>query len=151
MKNNFTKEDIIKKHETNVKSASSSFSLVGILGLIYVVRYFVSGNLNFYFSLAFAEMMLRLYDGKLIPLVAALAAIIVFFALYIFVIVLIAKDPSKLKVGLGIYLFDCLCLAGTGLIHGESLQPEFFIDVIVHAFVIVFLAVGIRSAKALKK
>ena len=34
MKKTFTKEDIIKKHQTNVKSAASSFILAGILGLI---------------------------------------------------------------------------------------------------------------------
>ena len=151
MAKNFTKEDIIKKHETNIKSATSGFSLAGILGIIYVVRYFISGNLNFYFSLAFAEAMLRLCQTEILTTLSALALIAVFFILYIFVIVLIAKDSSRLKLGLGLYLFACLCLVVTGLLRGDSFAPDFFIDVIVHAFVVIFIAVGIRSVKAMKK
>ena len=53
MNKNFTKEDLIKKHETNVKSAASAFALSGILGLIYIVRFFITKNFDFYFSLTF--------------------------------------------------------------------------------------------------
>ena len=144
----FTKEDIIKKHQTNIKSASSGFSLAGILGIIYIVRYFITGNLNFYFSLTFTEMMLRLHEKEMLPLVASVAIIAVFLVIYITAIVLVSKDAKYLKVALGIYLFDTLCFIGTFLLRGDNLQSDFFIDVIVHTFVILFILVGIRSAKA---
>lgn len=151
MAKKFTEEELMKKHGTNIKSAVSGFGLAGVLGLIYIIRYFISGNFNFYFSLTFTELMLRLYDKGSLPLVAAIALIVVFVALYIAVVLLCSKKPEKLRLALGLYLADSLCLIGTFLLHGQNIQSDFFIDVIVHLFVILFLVVGMKSAKVWKQ
>ena len=151
MAKKFTEEELMKKHGTNIKSAVSGFGLAGVLGLIYIIRYFISGNFNFYFSLTFTELMLRLYDKGSLPLVAAIALIVVFVALYIAVVLLCSKKPEKLRLALGLYLADSLCLIGTFLLHEQNIQSDFFIDAIVHLFVILFLVVGVKSAKVWKQ
>lgn len=151
MKKTFTKEDIIKKHQTNVKSATSSFILAGILGLIYIVRYFISENFNFHFSLAFTEWMLRLTDAGSLPKAAAIALVAVYVIIFAVITVLIAKNAKNLIFALCFYAVDALCLVGVGLFHGDSLEPAFFIDVILHLFLFVFLIVGMKSERALRK
>lgn len=151
MAKNFTKEDMLKKHETNVKAAVSNFGLIGILGIIYIVRFFITKNFNFYFSLSFTELMLRLSDTNKLAPAAAYVLIGLFIAAYATVFVLCMKDQKKLHLAFGLYAFDALCLIGNALIHGPLLKPDFFIDVIVHLFLFVFLFVGIRSEKMLRK
>ena len=149
MNKNFTDEDIIKKLETNVKSATSGVSLAGILGIIYVVRFFISGNFNFYFSITFTELMLRLGDaGKLSPTLSYIA-VAVFLAAYLAVVALAVKNAKNLRLCLGLYLADCLCFIPLFIFHG-SIQPDYFIDVIVHLFVVIFLSVGVISEKKLR-
>ena len=60
-----TTQDKIKKMQTNIKSAQSIFVLSGILALIYVVRYFVTGNFNFYFSSYITEFALKAADENI--------------------------------------------------------------------------------------
>lgn len=151
MAKNFTKEDMLKKHETNVKAAVSNFGLIGILGIIYIVRFFVTKNFNFYFSLSFTELMLRLSDTNKLAPVAAYVLIGLFVAAYAAVFILCMKDQKNLRLAFGLYAFDALCLIGIALVHGSLLKPDFFIDVIMHLFLFVFLFVGIRSEKALRK
>lgn len=149
--NKFTKEEMIKKHETNVKSALSGFALAGVLALIYIVRYFIKGDFGFYFSFAFSEVLLRLQDsGKLSPVIAYVL-IGIFVAICIACILLVRKDSKNLKFCLGFYLFDTAFLIVNALVcFGGKIAPDFFIDVIIHAFIIVFLIVGVKSAKVLK-
>lgn len=149
MAKNFSKEDLLKKKETNIKSAFSGFSLAGILGIIYIVRFFAAGNFDFHFSLSFTELMLRLSEGGKLPSALCYALMGVFLIIYFAVVVLIAKDPKKLIISLGVYLFDCICLIPLALVHAQ-LQPEFFIDVIIHFFVVLFLFVGVKSVKEMK-
>lgn len=147
MNKKFTKEDILKKHETNIKSATSSFTLAGILGIIYIVRYILKDNFNFYFSLSFSELILRLSASDIIPGLVAYIIIAVYLAIFIGIVILTVKSASNLKFSLGFYIFDCLCLIPLGIFLGEEFTSDFFIDVIVHLFVILFLIVGIRSLK----
>ena len=151
MNKDFTKEDILKKHETNIKSASTAILLSGILGLIYVVRYIISGNLNFYFSLSFTDLLLRLGEDKgsiLVPAVISVVYILVYTSLS----VLMAKSKKAIYAGLGIYLFDFACLIYSFVcIFPKPLDSAHFIDVIVHLFVIIFLVVGIVSQKKIKE
>lgn len=151
MNKDFTKEDILKKHETNIKSASTAILLSGILGLIYVVRYILSGNLNFYFSLSFTDLLLRLGEDKggiLVPAVISVVYILVYTSLS----VLMAKSKKAIYAGLGIYLFDFACLIYSFVcIFPKPLDSAHFIDVIVHLFVIIFLVVGIVSQKKIKE
>ena len=150
MNKNFTKEDIIKKHETNVKSATSAFFLSGVLGIIYIVRFFITKNFNFYFSLTFTELFLRLSDYGDTPDAFSYILIAGYVIIYVIVALIAAKNPKKLPVALGVYLFDCLCFIPLFLFHGD-IRPEYFIDIIVHLFVVIFISVGIKSYRSLKK
>lgn len=151
MNKDFTKEDILKKHETNIKSASTAILLSGILGLIYVVRYILSGNFNFYFSLSFTDMLLRLGEDKGGILVPAIISV-VYILMYTSFSVLMAKSKNAIYAGLGIYLFDFACLIYSFVcIFPKPLDSAHFIDVIVHLFVITFLVVGIISQKKIKE
>ncbi len=146
MKKNFTPEDIKKKHETNIKSAASGFSLAGVLGIIYIVRFFITKNFNFYFSLTFTELLLRTSDYGSTHNAFSYVLIAGFVIIYFIVAFLVAKNSKKLPLALGLYLFDCVCFIPLFIFHG-SIQPEYFIDVIVHLFVVIFLAVGIKSSR----
>ncbi len=155
MKKNFTKEDIIKKHETNVKSAFTGFSLAGVLGIIYVVRYFITGNFDFHFSLSLPEMMLKLGYGGNVSAGAAYGVTGVFFLIYLTVTVLCLKSEKFLKAALVLYAFDFLCLIFFIFLlftqFPESFSTDIFIEVIIHLFTILFLSVGVYSLGKLKK
>ncbi len=155
MNKNFTKEDIIKKHETNVKSAFTAISLAGILGIIYVVRYFITGNFDFYFSLSLPEIMLKLGHGGTVSPPVSYGVTAVFFLLYFLVAVLCLKNTNFLKVGLALYIFDFICLLFFIFIlfsqFPDSFSTDIFIEVIIHLFVILFLSVGVYSDNKLKK
>ncbi|MBQ6601338.1 MAG: hypothetical protein IIX36_06810 [Clostridia bacterium] len=150
MNKNFTPEDIKKKHETNVKSATSGFVLAGILGIIYIVRFFITKNFDFYFSLTFTELFLRLSDFGETPDAFSYVLIADYMAIYFVVAFLAARNRKRLSLALGLYIFDCLCFIPLFIFHG-SIQPEYFIDVIVHIFVIIFLSVGISSSRRLTR
>lgn len=155
MNKNFTKDDIIKKHETNVKSAFTGLSLAGILGVIYVVRYFITGNFNFHFSLSLPEMMLKLGHGYTVTPAVAYGITAAFFAVYFLVTVLAVKNPAFLKFGLALYAFDFLCLFFFMFVvlrqFPESFSTDLYIEVIIHIFTILFLSVGVYSHGKLKK
>lgn len=150
MNKNFTPEDIKKKHETNVKSATSGFVLAGVLGIIYIVRYFMTKNFDFHFSLTFTELFLRLSDFGETPDAFSYVLIADYMAIYFVVAFLAARNRKRLSLALGLYIFDCLCFIPLFIFHG-SIQPEYFIDVIVHIFVIIFLSVGISSSRRLTR
>ncbi|MBQ7117323.1 MAG: hypothetical protein IJN88_03850 [Clostridia bacterium] len=155
MNKNFTKEDIIKKHETNVKSAFTAVTLAGILGIIYVVRYFITGNFDFHFSLSVPEMMLKLGHGGTVAPPVSYGVTAVFFILYLLVAVLCLKNTKFLKAGLALYIFDFICLVFFIFFlfrqSADSFSTDIFIEVILHLFVILFLSVGVYSDNKLKK
>ena len=146
MNRNFTPEDIKKKHETNVKSATSGFLLAGVLGLIYIIRFFITKNFDFYFSLTFTELLLRLSDYGETPDAFSYVIIADYVAIYFIVAILAARNSKRLPLALGLYLLDFFCFIPLFIFHG-TVQPEHFIDVIVHVFVVIFLAVGIKSSR----
>lgn len=150
MNKNFTKEDIIKKHQTNVKSAQSAFVLAGMLGIIYIVRYFITGNFDFYFSLSFTQVWLsKVADGTAAAdLGYTLSAI--FIAIYFALCVVIAKKPLHLPKALSLYILDFAALIYS-LITSTAFSSDSLIDVILHLFITVFLIAGIKSEKALRK
>lgn len=150
MNKNFTPEDIKQKHETNIKSATSGFALAGVLGIIYIVRFFITKNFDFYFSLTFTELFLRLSDCGDTPTVFSHVLIANYIAVYLIIAVLAAKNSKRLSLALGLYLFDCLCFIPLFIFHGE-IRPELFIDVIVHLFTVVFLIAGIKSVKKVRQ
>ena len=91
-----TTQDKIKKMQTNIKSAQSIFVLSGILALIYVVRYFVTGNFNFYFSSYITEFALKAADSDVFSTVilssgSSYAILAVYAVLFILCCVLSLK------------------------------------------------------------
>ena len=74
-------EVLQKKLETNIKSASSIFALAGILGIIFIVRYFIKGVFDFYFGLSFTEIMLILSNENAVPKALPYALIALFLSL----------------------------------------------------------------------
>ncbi len=151
MNKNFTKEDIIKKHETNLKSAVTAFTLAGILGFIYIIRYFIKGDFDFYFSLSVPEIMLKLSHAGEIGKGAAYAVVAVFVAAYIFLAVLNVKNQKWLRASLVFYGADFVCLLGyIFLLMKSSVDSAAYIEVVVHFFVILFLSVGVYSEKKYK-
>lgn len=152
MKKQFTKEEILKKHQTNVKSAQGAFGLAGVLGIIYIVRYIIAGNFDFYFSLSVSEVSLRFASQGILSAAAAWCIIGIFLAAYLILTVLNMKNPRFLTASLALYATDCLCL-GAYLIFAapKPLSPDCFIDVIIHLFIIIFLVVGLKSTRAIKE
>ncbi|MBQ8504604.1 MAG: hypothetical protein IJ491_10070 [Clostridia bacterium] len=150
MNKNFTAEDIIKKHETNIKSAATVILLSGVLGLIYVVRFFFKGDFNFYFSLSFTDMLLKSGNENGNIIVPSIISVIYIVA-YLSLSVLSNKNTKLLTVAAVMYLFDFSCLIGSLIfIYEKPLDPACFIDVIMHLFILIFFVVGVKSAKALR-
>ena len=152
MKKNFTKEDIIKKYKTNVTSAYTALSLAGLLGVIYVIRYFITGNFDFHFSLSIPETMLKLGHSETISPVAAYTVTAIFFAVYVLIIVLTLKNEKLLSAGLVLYALDFLCLLIFMFVIMKGVfSSSMYIEVIIHLFTILFLSVGVYSQKKLKE
>jgi hypothetical protein len=152
-----TTQDKIKKMQTNIKSAQSIFVLSGILALIYVVRYFVTGNFNFYFSSYITEFALKAADENIASAVtlsggASYALLAVYAVLFIVCCVLCLKSKLGLWACLTLHLTDyAALLVGTALSVFGSFREEIFIDIIVHFFVLLFIVVGIYSTYKLPK
>ncbi len=151
MNRKFTKEDIIKKHQTNVKSAVGLFALTAALGAIYIVRYFITDNFNFYFSLSFTEVWLRMSaDGSINTALAYCLAAVFLLAVFA-VAAVILKKPRQLHIALGLYMLDFAFLIVYLVINADSFTSDRLIDIIFHLIITVFLAVGLKSQKELSK
>lgn len=152
-----TKQDHIKKLQTNIKSAQGVFSLSGILALVYVARYFVTGNFNFYFSSYITEFALKAADPNVTSTVSLTTGLsYAILALYAILFVVCCVLSLKSKFGLWacfiLYTADFAALiVGTILSPFGPFTEEVFIDIIIHIFVILFLVVGVYSAKKLPK
>ena len=150
-----SKQDKIKKMQTNIKSAQSIFALSGILALVYVVRYFVTGNFNFYFSSYITEFALKAADENVISTVtlsstASYAILAVYAILFLVCCVLCLKTKFGLWACLVLHLLDYAALVlGTALSVLGAFREEILIDIIVHFFVLLFIAVGIYSTNKL--
>ena len=152
-----TTQDKIKKMQTNIKSAQSIFVLSGILALVYVVRYFVTGNFNFYFSSYITEFALKAADENIASAVtlsngASYALLAVYAVLFLLCCVLCLKTKFGLWACLVLHLTDYAALiAGTALSVFGPFREEILIDVIVHFFVLLFIVVGIYATYKLPK
>ena len=146
-----TTQDKIKKMQTNIKSAQSTFALFGILGLIYVVRYFVTGNFNFYFSSYITEFALKAADPEVFSTVtltcgASYAVLAVYAVIFLLCCGLCLKTKFGMWACLVLHLIDFGALiAGTALSVFGPFREEILIDVIVHFFVLLFIVVGIYA------
>ncbi len=150
MKKKFTPEEVIKRHQTNVKAAGSLYSLAGALCAVYILRYFITGNFNFYFSLAFPDMFLKLgHSGeinKLLSVVAALGFLLLYFLLGL----LVVKKPKLFPILTVLYTADTICLFFCDFILWTKPEStDFLIDIICHIWVLFFLFAGLRSQRKL--
>ncbi len=151
MKKSFTKEEIIKKHETNVKSAFTTFGLVGILGLFYILRYLIKKEFDFHFSLSFTDMLLKLQNSGEITTAVCAAGVAVFLIIYIVSLVLTLKNQKFLTLAFAVYLFDFLTLLFCVFVLWEQpLNNEWIIDAVIHLFGIIFLVAGMVSNARLR-
>ena len=152
MKKNFTTEEIVKSHETNIKAATSLYTLAGALYAVYVVRYFITGNFNFYFKLAFADLFLQLGHSGEIPFFLGVILALLSLLIYILPGAKLMKNHKLFNVAAVIYVADTLCLLFCDFVLWQKPQnSDFIIDIICHLWVFLFVIVGLRSAKALKK
>ncbi len=148
MNRNFTKEDIIKKYQTNVKSAMTAFVIAIVLGVIFVLRFLIKKNTDYFFSLTVTEVILGFSDSLLLPLLL----IALYFLVYILLLVGAGKNTRFLKGCLGIYAVDTAVLLGrAAALFSQSDISVMAVDIIFHLFIIIFLSVGIYSDKKLEK
>lgn len=152
MKKNFTPEEKLKSHNTNIKAAHSLYLLSGVLCIVYTVRYFIKGNFNFYFTLAFSDMFLKLGHSGEIDKVLSLVLTAVFFLIYFGFGLAVAKKQSLFPALLAIFSLDTVCLLFCDFVLWQKPQnTDFIIDIICHFWVLLFLIVGTKSLVALKK
>lgn len=157
MKNHLDEQGKIKKLETNIKSAQSTYALAGVLALIYIARYFITGNFEFYFSSYITEFLLKASDQNVLaePLFsfgAACGGIAVFVILYIAFGIVMLKNTIGMWLCFALYALDfAFLIIGSLTAPFGPVTEEIFIDIIVHLFVILFLTVGAFSSGKLKK
>ena len=152
MKKNFTPEEKLKSHNTNLKAAHSLYLLTGVLSIVYTVRYFITGNFNFFFTLAFSDMFLKLGHSGEINTVLSYVLTAVFYLIYFGIGIAITKKQSLFPALLAIYSVDTACLLFCDFMLWEKPQnTDFLIDIICHFWVLLFLIVGTKSLVALKK
>lgn len=152
MKKNFTAEEIKKCHSTNVKASGSLYLLAGVLCLVYIARYFITHNFNFYFSLAVPDMLLKLGDSGEMNTVLSVVLAAVFMLVYFIVGIAVVKKPKLFPLMTVTYLADTVCLFFCDFILWQRPQStDFLIDIICHIWVLLFLVVGMRSQKALER
>lgn len=145
-----------KKLISNIKSGYGSFVVFPVLTLMYVVRAFIAGDLNYHFASFLSEFLLKssgYFDGYKdnINLGLALVIIVIYNALFALCYVKSVKNFKWTYFGLGLCVFDfalqIICLATS---YFEPFKVDFLVDVIVHIFIILFLSIGINSYKKLE-
>ena len=157
MSKNLTKQDKIKKLQTNIKSAQSIFALSGILAVVYIVRYFTTGNFNFYFSSYITEFALKSANESIATAITlsstmAYAVLAVYAVLFLLCCALCLKSKIGLWACLLLHVVDYASLiAGTALSVLGPFREEIIIDIVVHFFILLFIVVGIYSQNKLPK
>ncbi len=145
----------IKRHQTDIKTAQGAMAISLVLTLIYILKAIASGNTNFYFSLYTVEFFMKYsaffpeFRGTF-PKAAAAAVIAAFMILAIVFTVLSQKKPVVLFGCLALYSFDTVFML-IGKLSGffSPLAQDDFIDIIVHAFILTFLIIGVIGFKKL--
>lgn len=141
----------LKRIQTDIKSAQGAMAISLVLTLIYIIKAIFSKNLNFYFSFYTVEFLLKdsgffpEFKGAL-PKAAVVVGILAFMGLAITFTALSQKKPSFLYGCLVLYGFDTVFML-IGKLSGffSPLVQEDFIDIIVHAFILTFLIIGVAA------
>lgn len=153
-----SEEGLVKRYRTDIKSAQGVIAMATVLGIIYVLVGLISKNWGFYFGISAVKFCaVNAVRAQTEPeqtlkmwLFAALAAVCV--VLYIVAVLLARKNPKKLWFGLVLYGADSVFLAFIDAARClEPFKKEDIIDLVFHAFIMVFLVVGVRSVKRLEK
>lgn len=147
----------LKRVQTDIKSAQGAMAMSLALTLIYIVRALIARNLDFYFSLYTVEFLIKAsefapgFKGSL-PGAAAIAVMVAFIAAAAVFTVLAQKKPVFLYGCLAVYGFDTIFML-IGKLSGyfSPFEQTELIDVIVHAFILVFLIIGVIAQEKLKK
>ncbi len=146
-----------KRYRTDIKSAQGVAAMALVMTLVYVIRWLFSKEFDFYFCTAVTEVLLKAadfsetYRGS-IPAAAAIAGVAVYVGLYIVGVLLAQKDPKKLWFSLLLYLIDTVVLVGIDIsCYFGPFVKENVIDLVFHAFLLIFLVVGISSVRKLQK
>ncbi|MCM1544968.1 MAG: hypothetical protein NC110_06675 [Ruminococcus sp.] len=149
--------EIEKKYRTYIKSAQGAMAMALVLTLVYIVRAVISGNLNFWFSAYVVEFLIK-SAGFFPPYEAAISQPIAIVLMAMFIAVLAVAVVLSQKNGK--WLYACLVLYGIDTVfllwgdfsnHFAPFVQEQWIDIIVHAFILLFTVVGIVGCKGLAK
>ena len=131
--------------------------MVTVITLIYIVRWLYTKEFDFYFCTAFTEFLLKAAEFSpeyrtALPNAAAIAGIVCYIAVYVASVILAQKKAQMLWLSLSLYAFDTVFLLVVDLTgYFGGFTSEYFIDIIFHAFILLFLIVGIIANKKLKK
>ena len=146
-----------KRYRTDIKSAQGVAAMALVLTLVYVIRWLFSKEFDFYFCTSVTEFLLKAasfsesYRGS-IPSAVAIGGAAVYVGLYIVGVLLAQKDPKKLWFSFVLYSIDSLVLIVTDISgYFGPFAKENVIDLVFHAFLLVFLVVGVSSVKKLQK
>lgn len=139
----------IKKLKTNVRSAQSCAAMVPALTLFVIIRAAFSHKFDFYFSAYVPQNLFSEYltDGKIFGLALAIGYIIIMLV----PVILFPKIPKMIFFVLSYYVFDTAMLI---ISFTEFLSLPLrgnLIDLVFHAFMLVFFTVGAVSFKKLQK
>ncbi|MDO4380125.1 MAG: hypothetical protein Q4D20_04540 [Clostridia bacterium] len=144
-----------KRYRTDIKSAQGVAAMALVLSLVYIVRWLITKEFDFYFCTSVTEFLLKAasfsenFRGS-IPAAAAIAGAAVYIGLYILGVILGQKDPKKLWFTLILYLADTVFLLAIDFSgYFAPFAKENVIDIVFHAFLLVFLIVGVSSVKKL--
>ncbi|MCI7333598.1 MAG: hypothetical protein MSH34_01590 [Oscillospiraceae bacterium] len=150
-------EQLEKRYKTDIKSAQGVIAMVTVITLIYIVRWLYTREFDFYFCTAFTEFLLKAaefspeYRGA-VPNAAAIAGIVCYLAVYAASVILAQKKPQMLWFPLSLYVFDTVFLLVIDLTgYFGKFTSEYFIDIIFHVFILLFLIVGMVANKKLKE
>ncbi len=152
-----SKPQLEKRYRTDIKSAQGVGAMALVLTIVYIVRWLFTKEFDFYFCTAVTEFLLKAaefskdYSGS-IPAAAAIAGVSVYIGLYIASVLLAQKNPTKLWLSLLLYSIDTVFLIAVDLSgFFGPFEKEYFIDIVFHALLLVFMIVGISSVKKLQK
>lgn len=152
-----SRDDLIKRYRTDIKSAQGVIAMATVLSLIFIIEGAFSRSFDFLFSTALTQFFLKAaefspdFNGSL-PTFVSIAGTAVCFLLFIVALILARKDVKKLWFGLALYSFDTAFLIGVDISgYFGAFKKEDIIDLVFHAFIMVFLVVGIAAVRKLEK
>ncbi len=150
-------EGLVKRYKTDIKSAQGVLAMATVLSLIYIIEGVASGSFDFYFATAVTGFFLKAaefspeFNGSLSAGVS-IAVVTVCALLFIAAVLLAKKNTKMLWFGLVLYAVDTVFLFGVDISgYFGAFKKEDVIDLIFHAFIMVFLIVGVLAVGRLEK